>query len=93
MDSIRTALEDADIDVDDDDDVLTIHLGDGRQLILNKHRPMQQLWLSSPFSGASHYRYDAQSTTWRNTRHPDDTLPHKLYQEINSHTDKHIKTP
>jgi frataxin len=36
--------------------IMTIDLPDGGQYVLNLHRPMRELWLSSPKSGAWHFR-------------------------------------
>jgi len=43
------------IDVDSHDDVLTVELNDGRQFVVNRHAPTQEIWLSSPFSGGLHF--------------------------------------
>lgn len=45
--------------------ILTITLPTG-QYVVNRHGPTQQVWLSSPVSGASHYAY--QDGTWVSTR-------------------------
>jgi len=47
------------IDVEFQDGVMTIELEDGRQLIVSKHTPSRQLWLSSPVSGGLHFSSDA----------------------------------
>jgi frataxin len=67
---VTAAVEDAsdDIDVELQGGVLTIELEDGRTFVLNKHAPMRQMWLSSPLSGASHYKYDDASRLWVSTR-------------------------
>ena len=62
-------IEDAaDVDVDCDGSVLSVELEDGRVFILNRHRPLKQLWLSSPISGASHYAWDEATQSWLGTR-------------------------
>ena len=62
-------IEDSfDVDVDCDGSVLSVELDDGRVFILNRHRPLKQLWLSSPVSGASHYGWDEEAQTWTGTR-------------------------
>ena len=53
--------------------VLTVE-ADAGTWIVNKHAPTQQVWLSSPKSGARHYAFDAGSGTWRDTRGGDDLL-------------------
>jgi len=55
------------VDVDYEQDVLTLELDDGAQYVINRQTPMKQIWLSSPFSGAWHYGADAQGV-WRATR-------------------------
>ncbi|MBT3704119.1 MAG: iron donor protein CyaY [Alphaproteobacteria bacterium] len=57
-----------DVDVDCDGSVLSVELDDGRIFILNRHRPLKQLWLSSPISGASHYAWDEATQSWLGTR-------------------------
>ncbi len=53
--------------------VLTVEGGQGTWL-LNKHAPTQQIWLSSPLSGARHYAFDAASGRWLDTRGGPDLL-------------------
>jgi len=54
-------------DVDFDNGILTVELADGRQYIINKHAPNQEIWLSSPLSGAAHYAY-GENQVWTSTR-------------------------
>ena len=62
-------IEDAaDVDVDCDGSVLSVELDDGRVFILTRHRPLKQMWLSSPVSGASHYSWDNDAQSWQGTR-------------------------
>lgn len=56
------------VDVDLDGGVLTIELENDSQYVLNKHAPTRQLWLSSPVSGAGHFRYDPGLRAWIDTR-------------------------
>ena len=55
------------VDVDFDNGVLTMELEDGRQYIINKHAPNQEIWLSSPLSGAAHYAC-GEANVWTSTR-------------------------
>lgn len=48
--------------------ILTVELDDGRQYVINKHAPSQQIWLSSPVSGAGHFGHDPATGRWRSTR-------------------------
>ncbi|MBI2708017.1 MAG: iron donor protein CyaY [Proteobacteria bacterium] len=53
-------------DVDMLDDTLTIILPGGEQYVINKHGVTQQIWVSSPFTGAHHFAY--QEGMWTCTR-------------------------
>jgi frataxin len=68
--AFQTQIEDTldDVDVEMRDGILTLELEDGRQYVINKHRPNRQIWLSSPVSGAAHFDYDAATNQWRSTR-------------------------
>jgi len=70
-----------DFDVDCDGSVLTIELEDGRIFIANRHRPLMEIWLSSPISGASHYKWHADPGVWIATK-TDDQLHTLLSQEL-----------
>jgi len=70
FDAIDEAIGD-DADVDLENGILTVELEDGRQYVINKHSPNQQIWLSSPISGAAHYKYDDATTAWISTRSSD----------------------
>src|SRR5262249_24851812 len=37
---------------------LTVTLPSGRQIVVNKHTPTQELWLASPVSGGLHFTWD-----------------------------------
>lgn len=71
FDAIDEAIGD-DADVDFDNGILTVELEDGRQYVINKHAPNQQIWLSSPISGAAHYEHDGAA--WVSTRGGDALL-------------------
>ena len=73
-DSLLEALE---AGIGDDADlqggVLTLEADQGTWVV-NKHAPTQQVWLSSPKSGARHYGFDAASGLWKDTRGGTDLL-------------------
>lgn len=56
-----------DFDVETNIGVVTVELPSGRQYVLNRQRPMRQLWLSSPVSGAWHFDLTAEGR-WVSTR-------------------------
>ena len=68
-----------DVDVDLEGGILTIALSDGGRYLLNKHGPNREIWLSSPKSGAWHFRHDAEAG-WVSTRVVDGARPqlHRL---------------
>ncbi|MCB2081429.1 MAG: iron donor protein CyaY [Hyphomicrobiales bacterium] len=63
MDSLEM-LEESDIETDLVDGVLTVTLPDGNEIVLNKHAPTAQLWLSSPASGAGYFSYNEDDDIW-----------------------------
>ena len=73
-DSLLEALEDG---IGDDAElqggVLTLEADEGTWVV-NKHAPTQQVWLSSPRSGARHYGFDEASGLWKDTRGGADLL-------------------
>lgn len=66
-------------DVDYENQSLVIDLNDGRQYLLSFHGVTQQIWLSSPLSGAHHYVWGPQG--WSSTR-DEITLFQLLEQEL-----------
>ncbi len=75
-DSLLAALEEGIGDHTDAElqgGVLTVE-GESGVWLVNKHAPTQQIWLSSPKSGARHYAFDAASGQWRDTRGGGDLL-------------------
>ncbi len=70
------------LDVDFDGEVMTIDLADGRQYVINKHMASRQIWLSSPVSGASHYRFDDATERWVNTRENNPDFVDTLFAEL-----------
>jgi len=73
FDAIDDAIGDS-ADVDFENGILSIELEDGRQYVINKHAPNMQIWLSSPISGAAHYKYDVDTKAWVSTRSDDELL-------------------
>lgn len=59
LEEVDTAL-----DVECHDGILTVALPSGQTLLVNKHAPSRQLWLSSPLSGGLHFSYDATVKRW-----------------------------
>ncbi|MCW5747513.1 MAG: iron donor protein CyaY [Alphaproteobacteria bacterium] len=64
---LETALADV-AEVDYEGGILTVTLDEGGTYVINKHAPTQQVWLSSPRSGAWHFALDAAAGVWRDTR-------------------------
>ncbi|MHA1597125.1 MAG: iron donor protein CyaY [Alphaproteobacteria bacterium] len=67
METIDAALGD-DLDVDLEQGILIIEFDSGGQYVINKHAPSEQLWMSSPFSGATHFNFDADTGDWVSSR-------------------------
>ena len=47
--------------------ILTVEADEGTWIV-NKHGPSQQVWVSSPKSGARHYAYSHERKAWLDTR-------------------------
>lgn len=81
-DSLLAALEEgigAHADAELQGGVLTVDgdaKGGGGTWVVNKHAPTQQIWLSSPQSGARHYAFDEGSGQWKDTRGGPDLVAH-----------------
>ena len=79
---IELAIDDADagIDYDSNGTVLEMEFADGSKLIVNRHVPNREIWLSSPVSGAAHFK--AIDGGWRSTRQADVDLIALLSREL-----------
>ena len=82
LDRLMEEIEDQaldDLDLDLEGGILTIGLPDGGTYLVNKHAPNREIWLSSPKSGAWHFRHDSQAG-WISTREVDGARPqlHRL---------------
>ena len=84
LDRLMSQIEDQadELEVDLESGILTIGLPDGGQYLLNKHGPNREIWLSSPKSGAWHFRHDPEAG-WISTRVVDDARPqlHRLLSD------------
>jgi len=68
MIAIEDGMGDEIEDIDLQGSVLTIELADGGTYVINKHAANQEIWLSSPKSGASHFKPDEAGRQWLPTR-------------------------
>ena len=60
--------------------ILTIDLENGGQYVINKHGPNREIWLSSPVSGAAHFKM--VDGRWQSTRKADVELLSLLGAEL-----------
>ncbi|MEQ1790103.1 MAG: iron donor protein CyaY [Rickettsiales bacterium] len=69
LDKLADALDlldaSGDLELDCLDGIITITLDSGKQFIINKHSPSQQIWLSSPVSGGLHFSYYVAEDAWK----------------------------
>lgn len=49
--------ENHDLEAELDSGVLSIMMPDEREYVINKHTPSRQIWVSSPYSGASYFEF------------------------------------
>ncbi len=64
-DKLDSFDESGDLELEYQNGILNITLNSGKQFIINKHAPSQQIWLSSPVSGGLHFFYDTLSESWK----------------------------
>lgn len=62
----RLEARDADgvLDVELAQGVLTLGLPGKKTIVVSKHGPSRQVWVSSPVSGGLHFTYDEARATW-----------------------------
>src|SRR5581483_3223127 len=65
MAEIEDQLPDAEVDLQGG--ILTVEIEGVGQYLLNKHGPNREIWLSSPKSGAWHFRHEPEAG-WISTR-------------------------
>ena len=63
--AIEEALENCGVDIDFDNagDILSLEFSNGSQIIINKQRPLSQIWVAAR-SGGYHFDYDADNERW-----------------------------
>ena len=66
-------------------DVLTLTLGNGGKIIINRHRAARQIWMAAQ-RRAWHFSHDAASNTWR-------TGEAELYSQLEQILAAHLKRP
>ncbi len=58
-----------DIDFETEGEILTLEFPDGSHIVINKQRPLKQIWLAAR-AGGFHYDYNADADHWvRNGGH------------------------
>jgi frataxin len=82
LDRLMQEIEDQaidDLDVDLEGGILSIALPEGGTYLITKHAPNREIWLSSPKSGAWHFRHEPEAG-WISTRVVDGQRPrlHRL---------------
>lgn len=74
-------LEEEDgFDIDLEGGILTIETEKNGTFLLNKHGPLKEIWLSSPISGAWHFRWS--DSEWRGTKDNTQILDDLLTREL-----------
>jgi iron donor protein CyaY len=75
LQNIASAIEEADsafeLDVDATGDSINIEFSDGSKYLINIHASSQEIWVSSPVSGACHFAYDEDEGTWKDANETD----------------------
>lgn len=75
LQNIANAIEEADsafeLDVDTTGDSINIEFPDGSKYLINIHASSKEIWISSPLSGGSHFTYDDDDGTWKDSSEND----------------------
>ncbi len=79
IDALLTSIEEAvdrlpgsvEVDTERSGNVLTLTFESGHRMVVNSQDATQELWLAAR-SGGFHYRFDAASGRWNDTRGGDD---------------------
>ena len=81
----KLAKKSQDFDVDFEGENLIIEI-DNSTFVLSIHNPTQQIWMSSPVSGAHHFQYKDEGSNyqWISTRDNSINLLDKLDIELSS---------
>ncbi len=51
------------IEFETEDEILTLEFPDGSRIIINRQRPLKQIWVAAR-SGGFHYQYDPAQKRW-----------------------------
>src|SRR5690242_12023548 len=57
LDTLEETDQAGGLEVEFENGVLSVTLASGKQLLVSKHAPSKQLWLSSPLQGGLHFDY------------------------------------
>lgn len=87
FDQLMDQCDDLCKDLSLDTGVLTVSISDRQVFVVSKHKPTQQLWLSSPVSGAWHFRplpIEESALQWTSTKDSSVFFPQLLEQELSA---------
>ena len=62
---VETLDIDENLDIEQSSGMLTIEFPNGKQFVINRQIPTQQIWLSSPISGGLRFDYDEEGKVWQ----------------------------
>lgn len=68
--AVEAAAEDSDIDFETQGGILDVECADGSKVIVSPHAIAKEIWVAAK-SGGFHFRYDAATDTWVDTRSGD----------------------
>ncbi len=84
LQNIANAIEEADssfqLDVDAMGDSVNIEFPDGSKYLITTHASTEEIWVSSPISGGSHFSYDDGEGVWKDSS--DNDLLELVTQEL-----------
>lgn len=78
---------DADIDNQRTGGMVTMTFANKSQIIINLQKPLQEIWLAAK-AGGFHYKFDAPSQTWRDTKQATE-----LFADVSRYASEQSGTP
>jgi len=94
LEHLASTIEESDkqgvLDIDFVNDVLTIILKDDSEYVINKHSASEQIWMSSPFSGAARFSM-IENKPHRWVDRKDNDLFNLLESELTHHANIKLK--
>lgn len=82
----RIETDATDIEFETENEILTLEFPDHSRIIINKQRPLKQIWVAAR-SGGFHYDYHPQKGMWLRAGN------HELFTDLETFASEQLKAP